>query len=191
MNKAERYRVLVDQRKRCAGCPTLTNASAIDGGSHDGDAIGAYSRWQGNLDAELMVVGQDFADVDGFRKHRGWAGERVQTNLTLVNLIAHAGVTIAPPRYGVSDDRLFFTNAVLCMKSGGMQAAIPASCFRQCGSLFLRPLVELVSPRVVVTLGERAMRAVCGAFEVQPHGSLADVVAQPVPLVAATVLVPL
>ena len=193
MDKPERYRLLVDQRKGCARChPALSNASVIDGGCHDADRIGAYSRWQGNLDAELMVVGQDFADVEGFRDHRGWAGERVRTNLTLVDRVAQAGVTIAPPRYGVADDRLFFTNAVLCMKSGGMQAAIPNPCFRHCGRLFLRPLVELLAPRVVVTLGERAMRAVCDAFDIRPPGRLADIVAQPLPLpVAATVLMPL
>jgi DNA polymerase len=164
MDKAERYRVLIDQRKRCASCPMLTNASSIDGGRHDANEIGAYSRWQGNLDAELMVIGQDFADIDGFRKHRGWAGERV---------------------------RLFFTNAVLCMKSGGMQASIPGSCFRQCGSRFLRPLVELVSPRVVATLGQNAMQAVCGAFGLVSKGKLRDVVAQPIPLTGGTMLMPL
>lgn len=58
-----------------------------------------------------MVVAQDFADVEGFRKYPGWAGERVQTNLALVGLVGEAGINIEPPRFGVADDRVFFTSS--------------------------------------------------------------------------------
>lgn len=191
MDKADRYLKLVERRKACACCPCLANASTIDGGRLDSDEIGPYSRWQGNLDADLMVVAQDFADGEGFREHRGWPGERVQTNLALVELVAEAGIAIEPPRYGVADDHLFFTNAVLCMKQGGMQARIPESCFAECGRRFLRPAIELVSPKVVVTLGSKAMRAVCRAYELDPPGQFADAVAEPIPLTAATTLMPL
>lgn len=191
MGKAERYHALVEERKACAGCPKLANASTIDGGCLDSDEIGPYSQWQGNLDAALMVVAQDFADIDGFRKLRGWPGADVGTNQTLVELIAEASISIQPPRYGIADDRVFFTNAVLCMKTGGMQASIAASCFERCGKRFLRPTIELVSPRVVVSLGTGAMKAVCRAYDLQPPGKLSDVVAQPIPLGNGPLLMPL
>jgi DNA polymerase len=191
MDKIGRYVELVAQRKTCACCPCLTNASTIDDGRLDSDEIGPYSRWQGNLNAGLMVIAQDFADVDGFRQHRGWAGERVQTNLALVELIAEAGVKIQPPRFGVADDQLFFTNAVLCMKDGGMQARVPDSCCVECGKRFLRPTIELVSPKVVVTLGSKAAGAVCRAYELEPPRKLTEVIALPVRLSAKTILMPL
>jgi len=192
MDKASQYRQLVEKRKTCDRCTAyLANPSTIDGGSLDCDEIGAYSRWQGNLNAELMIVAQDFADVAGFRKYRGWPGERVQTNLVLAELIAEAGIQIKPPRVGVSDDRLFFTNAALCMKKGGMQARIPESCLRECGKQFLRPVIELVAPRIVVTLGSKAMEAVSVAFRFQSAGTLGSVVARPIQLNVTTALVPL
>jgi len=40
--------------------------------------------------------------------------------------------------------------------------------FRECGPAFLRPQVELVRPRALVPLGERAYRAICLAFGRQP-----------------------
>lgn len=169
VDKRVRYHQLVEQRKHCARCPSLTNASAIDGGRMDSDRIGPFSRWQGNLDATLMVVAQDFADIEGFRKHGGWPGERVRTNTTLAAVLTRAGIPINPPRFGTADDRLFFTNTVLCMKRGGMRAPIPESCATECGRRFLRPTIELVAPRVVATLGGRAMRAVCRAFDVVPR----------------------
>lgn len=191
MDKRDRYRRLVEQRKRCMCCPMLTNASAIDGGCMDSDRIGPFSRWQGNLDATLMVVAQDFADVEGFRRHHGWPGERVRTNTTLTALMTRAGIPINPPQLGTTEDRLFFTNAVLCMKRGGMRAPLPECCAAECGRLFLRPTIELVAPRVVVTLGGRAMRAVCLAFDLASPASLSAGVAATIPLMNPTVLMPL
>jgi hypothetical protein len=56
MDKAKQYLELVGRRKICDGCPCLHNASRMDGGCLDSDEIGPYSRWQGNLYADLMVV---------------------------------------------------------------------------------------------------------------------------------------
>jgi uracil-DNA glycosylase len=138
-----------------------------------------------------MVVAQDFADVDGFRKHGGWPGERVRTNRTLAALVTRAGIAINPPRFGKSDDRLFFTNAVLCMKRGGMRAPLPECCTAECGRLFLRPTIELVAPHVVVSLGARAMGAVCRAFGLEPPARLSAAAAIPMRLTGSTVLMPL
>ena len=191
VEKRVRYHQLVEQRKDCARCPGLTNASAIDDGRMDCDRIGPFSQWQGNLDAALMVVAQDFADVEGFRKHEGWPGERVRTNTMLAALLTRAGIPIKPPQFGTADDRLFFTNAVLCMKRGGMRAPLPESCATECGRRFLRPTIELVAPRVVVSLGGRAMGAVCRAFGLEPPASLAAAAAIPIPLTSSAVLMPL
>ena len=188
MEKDQRYRALVVKRKTCNCCaPRLTNASTIQGGSFDCDEIGAYSRWQANLDAELMVVGQDFADDDGFCGNRGRPGKAVKTNRSLIRLIAEAGIAIEMPQ-DASSGGLFFTNAVLCMKKGGMRAPIPASCFRECGTRFLRPTIELVAPKLVVALGARATAAINRTFHLLPPAVLpdADAVAQPRRLNAST-----
>jgi DNA polymerase len=138
-----------------------------------------------------MVVAQDFADEDGFLAHGGWPGERVQTNLRLVKLVGEAGVTIRPPKRGESADELFFTNAVLCMKQGGMRADVPGSCYEQCGQRFLRPQIDIVSPKVVVTLGWGAAAAVCRAYGRELPAKLADPNASPIPLTGSTKLMPL
>jgi hypothetical protein len=57
------YGALIAERMACTACEgCLANPSRIDGGIHDSDRLGPYSRWQGNLDAPVVVVGQDFAD---------------------------------------------------------------------------------------------------------------------------------
>lgn len=166
------YPDLVAQRKQCQECPGLTNPAIVDDGRLDSDRIGPYSLWQGNIKTPLIVVGQDFADVENFQRHQGWPGERVGTNLALVELAAEAGFTIQPPKRGCSDDTLFFTNAILCLKQGGMQARVDRNHARTCGERFLRPLIELVAPRAVVTLGTAALDATLGAHGLRRRGGL-------------------
>jgi len=191
--KADLYRDLVACRKRCRLCKDfgLLNPSKIGGGRFDSDRIGPYTLWQGNLDARLVVVGQDFANVDGFLKYKGWPGHNIQTNLNLVSLLRSAGISIPPPDKGHSDDNLFFTNAVLCMKQGnGRQARVPTACFRSCGQ-FLRRTLELVRPRLLVTLGSAALRSVWDAFECPGRSRFPEMVGHRHPIADRLELAPM
>ena len=127
-SKQDSYANLVAARKRCCQCRELKNPSSISAGQLDSNEIGPYSRWQGNLNAPLVPVAQDFADIDTFIRLGGRPGEKVQTNLALVELLGKAGFKIDPPHENNHDNVLFFTNAVLCLKSGSMQKAVPKSC---------------------------------------------------------------
>lgn len=165
MDKTTEMSRLVQERKGCRLCAGLTNPAEVDDGVFDSDRIGPYTRWQGNLDAPLMVVGRDFAPVEKFRELRGWPGERVQTNLKLVGLLEEAGFRIAPPRSGSSDDQVFFTNTVLCLPSGtAMRTRVRREWLRNCGSRFLRRTIEVIQPRVVAALGTAALSAILEAF---------------------------
>ena len=71
--KQLRYRKLVQQRKACRACVSLslTNPSVCQGGIYDTEQIGPWSQWQGNLNARLMVIGQDWGDSTYFGEHEG------------------------------------------------------------------------------------------------------------------------
>lgn len=196
MSKVNRYEVLTASRKSCSLCEDqLVNASQIDGGKYDTDRIGAYSNWQGNLDSPIVLVAQDFADVNGFRQLNGWAGHRVGTNLTLIKLFESVGITLAVPEFGVPGDVVFFTNAVLCMKKGvegkrRMQQSLPAACFKNCRP-FLRRTIDMVSPRIVLGLGAKAIRSVLGCYQIKMKVKMADMAGKPILLSDNCVLVPL
>ncbi len=160
------YAELVAARKSCDACPSLTNPSQAYGGKLDSNRIGPYTRWQGNLNSPVIVVGQDFADVDSFAKLDGWPGEvgTVPTNKHLVELTAAAGLPIQAPKRHEPDDRLFFTNAILCLKHGNMGSKVLEKCSRNCGQNFLCKTIKLVKPRAVVTLGGLALNATLQSF---------------------------
>jgi uracil-DNA glycosylase len=172
--KKVRYHGLVEARKACRACTSLTNPSTsltnpsvCEDGKYDCDAIGSWSAWQGNLDAPLMLVGQDWGDVQWFVREEGRSTDTSRTNKTLLRLLASIGFELKLPSETPGDGVLFFTNAVLCLKDGGAQASVPTEWFRNCGTRFLRPTIELVQPKIVVCLGERAYRAVLGAWEIK------------------------
>jgi hypothetical protein len=142
--KKTRYEALVKARKECRVCSGVSNASDIDDGKFDCDEVGALSLWQGNLDAELMVVAQDFGDVRWFLEAEGRPTSTSTTNTTLVHLLRSAGLNIDLANRTTAKGLLFFTNAVLCMKQGGArgsQASVRPEWLRNCGTRFLRPTI--------------------------------------------------
>jgi DNA polymerase len=166
--KAARYNALVEARKACHACTGLTNPSVCHGGVFDCDEIGAWSRWQGNVDAELMVIGQDWGDVAWFVREKGRSTNTSKTNTTLVRLLASIGFQIGLPRETSDRGSVFLTNALLCLKDGGAQARVWEGWFSNCGTRFLRPTIALVQPKVVVCLGKRAYDAVVKAYGMRP-----------------------
>jgi DNA polymerase len=167
------YKSMVTDRKKCRACMNssdsaddLINAATIANGIYDCDQIGAFTQWQSNLDANLMVVAQDFGDVDWFIKEKGrpTSINPSPTNKALVDLLNNAGFPINLANETVDVGDLFFTNAVLCMKQGGTEAPIKQEWLTNCSRLFLRPLIELVHPKVVVALGTQAYQSVLTAY---------------------------
>ena len=145
------YHVLVDKRKACGVCNGLTNPSACANGSYDSDHIGPWTLWQGKLDAELMIVVQDWGDRDYFVKNRGRDLADNPTNNTLHGLLASIGIDIEKPTLLDSGGgAIFLTNAVLCLKNGGMQGPTDSTWFANCGSRFLRPTIEISARKLLL-----------------------------------------
>ena len=165
MSKTASYNALVEERKYCSRCAGVVNPAKHKDGILDSHEVGPWSLWQGNLDARVLLVGQDWGDTRYFERHHGRERIGNHTNELLVRLFAAVGIAIAPP--SASDNGggpLFFTNAVLCLKEGGLQAPVRREWFANCGANFLRPTIEIVRPAVVISLGEKAFRAICKAF---------------------------
>lgn len=190
--KTDRYRQVVTDRRACVCCPTLINPSRVLGGSLDSDRIGPYSLWQGNLDAQLMVVGQDFANVQTFIDLHGRPGADVRTNQRLVRLVntaleaAGCGTRVPLPGRACSDDKLFFTNSVLCLKSGNMSAPVPTSCVKNCNR-FLRRTIDIVRPLAVIGMRGLAWKATLLAFGQDAPASFGPAVgSKPIPIGSAS-----
>jgi uracil-DNA glycosylase len=172
------YAALVESRRACTVCQGLQNPSVVCDGAFDSAEIGPWSRWQGRLDAPIMVVGQDFSDAAYFERWKGVDQPDNPTNRNLCKLLRSVGIDITDVAGQGDRGQAFFTNAILCLKSDRMQGKVHASWFANCGPRFLRPQIEIVRPRVVVGLGNRAFNAVLAAFQLSAQ-RLRDAVVSP------------
>lgn len=166
-DRQQLYSSLVLQRKRCKACRGLINPAACDGGQYDSSQIGPWSRWQGNLQAKLMVVGQDWGDTNYFLKWKGFDDPNNPTNVNLMKLLSSIGVNIKP--FVVDDQvgKIFLTNAILCLKQNSLQGAIDDTWYENCGKKFLKPSVEIVKPNVLIALGEGPYKTILQAYGIR------------------------
>ena len=84
MNKIEEFRKLAEDVSKCHICenmsahPHLTEGEYLENDNHglidDTPYVNMWNLWQGNLESDIMVIGQDFGQLensDSFvREHR-------------------------------------------------------------------------------------------------------------------------
>ncbi|MDD2230202.1 MAG: uracil-DNA glycosylase family protein [Candidatus Cloacimonetes bacterium] len=196
MNRQEAYKMLVEKRKGCGLCTQsgLANPASFESGIYDSDQIGPWSRWQGNLNAEIMVVGQDWGDINYFTKWEGYDQPTGNpTNTNLIQLLQQFGVGVKNPREA-QEHLIFFTNMILCLKDGGMQASVEKAWFSNCSKSFFRQLVEIIQPKIILALGKPVSESILDLYEVSrfkadPLGKLMN--SSPYKLTESTFLFPM
>jgi len=111
------YDLLVQQRKKCRLCePDLKNPMTVNP-LYDCNEIGAWSQWYGNLNAEIVLIGQDWGSIKYYNENHGKDNPNDRTMLNLIKLFSSIGIKIDKP-YSHQNRHLFFTNTVLCLKEG-------------------------------------------------------------------------
>ena len=135
------------------------------------EEINLWTYWQGrgNLDAEIMVVGQDWGAPkegsavlnniceinDGIRTDYHY-DENNPTDRNLAELCCSIGIPIP---FGKRDPRLFFTNFVLGYRNQGLTGGFKSRWIRENEGFFLR-LAEIVAPRIIICLGRNVFTGV-------------------------------
>lgn len=162
--KYEEYIKLVEKRKKCQLCKGLHNPSNTE---CDSDNIGPWSLWQGNLNAEIVVVGQDWGDVVYFEK---WNGRDQPsgnpTNENLQELLKIINLPVGRPQ-DKQNQITFFTNAILCLKTGGLQAKVEQEWFLNCIRYFLKPLIDIIDPKIIISLGKRTSESIITLYGIK------------------------
>ncbi len=122
-----------------------------------------------------MIVGQDWGDVRYYEKNGGCDDLNYPTMKNLQLLLRSIGITAGCTTYSLQDRGLFFTNAILCLKTGGMQAEIDPVWVENCRNRFLRPTIDLIQPAVVVGLGAIAFNAILDSYAI-PRRKLSEAI---------------
>ncbi|MBK8965220.1 MAG: hypothetical protein IPM36_00805 [Lewinellaceae bacterium] len=178
MTRAEKYLQLVEFRQRATFPPGLQNPSQIEGGKFDCPQLGPWSLWQGNLDAEMLVIGQDWGDENYFRLNGGRDTDDNLTDQNLRKLLTSIGFDPGPPSSPM-EQPLFFTNGVLGIKSGGMSADLKHDWLRHSSLNFTGPLIEIIRPKLIITLGISAYKAIRFIFPYLPYEPMNNLLKYP------------
>lgn len=163
MTKQERYEQLVIKRKAHTFSEGLQNPSTINDGEFDRHVhIGAWSQWHGNIDAQILVIAQDWGDVECFIRNKGEEDDKNPTNKNLQALFLGAGIEIGIPTQP-KPQSIFFTNAILGIKGEKgekqMSKAVKTSWIEESTTHFTKELINIIQPKVIVTLGRKSLYA--------------------------------
>jgi hypothetical protein len=160
---ARDYPYFLEERKRCSICidkyPKMIENPQKCNKSYDKNKVGLWEYWQGNQFSKIVVVGQDWGDVGYYEAHNGRDDPNNITNKNIVELFASIGLSIdplgtTPRKYG----ELFFTNAILCLKTeGGLHGKTKDEWYQDCINTFLKPMMEeIIKPKLIIILGKKA-----------------------------------
>ena len=169
--KVMQYRQLIQDVK--ASYPVYKDGEAQDPKElywYEGcKEINLWTYWQGSLDAEILLVGQDWGNpweesckglIDKISSaEKGpipdYLGDsKNPTDLALKELFQSIGYDITTPH-----DKLFFTNFVLGYRTGKISGGFQKKWAKQDSKFFPR-LVEIIKPKVILCLGKSTYKAV-------------------------------
>lgn len=134
------------------------------------DHLNAWAYWHGNLNAEILLIGQDFGDVDYYKKYDGLDDPQNQTNKKLIQLFKQLEIDLGESDKPNLNAKLYFTNAVLGakvgqpsseQKNGGMSSPIKSKdWYSETAIEFIMPLIEIINPKIIITMGTTAYNVV-------------------------------
>jgi uracil-DNA glycosylase len=133
-------------------------------GYYECDYITPWSISACDVDAELMLIGQDWASSSILQQapdeNRRRLGQDC-TSHTNINLRAFLGYM------GRRFSETYATNVFPFIKEGSKSARIPSRDLVRCATTYALPQIEIVSPLIAICLGRATYNAVCRAAGLQ------------------------
>lgn len=149
MDKEIAYRQLVEKRKTHVFKNGLVNPSETN---FDIDEIDPWTQWQNNIHANILVVGQEFTNVEVYERTEGKV-ERLPdryeypSNKNIKEYFDILEYDLGHPLNPNKENKIFFTNAVSGLKSGSMSSNFKDTWLSESREHFLKPLIDLFNQK--------------------------------------------
>jgi len=137
--------------------PPYACLADFHGGFYECDLVSPWSKSARNVDAEVMIIGQDWASSDVLEKKPSEDRRRLgqesssTTNKKLPEFLGYMGLQFC---------ETYATNAFPFIKRGSKSERIPRKDLVYCAETYTLPQIEIVSPLMAICLGKAAFRAV-------------------------------
>ena len=134
-------------------------------GAYECDFVSPYTKSAGNVDADIMLVLQDWCSDEYLRQKKRADSDLVrlghdpqlEANKNLKSLLF--------THFGIGLEKTYATNLFPFIKPGTMNASVRFADLKKAAEIYTVPEIEIVAPRLVVCLGAvvyRAIRKTCG-----------------------------
>jgi DNA polymerase len=155
------YKHLVDKRKSYQYKTTdIINPSSIPNLEFD-EHLNAWANWCGDLDAEILVIGQDFGNEKYYITYKGKDEIGNPTNLSLIELFKELGKELNDVNHSNEHLNFYFTNAVLGAKRNTTMAGqVKKEWYSDTALKFTKPLIEIINPKLIIAMGSTALDVV-------------------------------
>jgi len=144
------------------------------GGAYECDYVSPYTKSASNVDANAMLVLQDWASSEYFERHDGLISDLVElgydssvdTNINLKRLLkTHLNLDL---------QETYATNLMPFIKLGGMSSSIPKKVLVNAAIEFALPQVKIVQPKIVICFGLQTFNAMRKACSEQQMNNMGD-----------------
>lgn len=192
------YKEIVDRRKNSKiALEGFLNPSNTN--MYDEDCfLEPWAKWHKSIPADIMVVGQDWGNVAYYFKNTGKDNDKNPTCINLIELFKVLDIPIGTPNNPEGKYRLHFTNIIPFLRTGKMQGSleklIDQNNVNEFADNFIKPLIEIVNPKIIITLGLSSLKSVLSIFarSIPNSSRLRDLVEQgPIELEKNLILFPM
>ncbi len=142
------------------------------------DHVSPWTKSAGNVDADIMVVGQDWSSSDILSRvplneevARLGYDPRFRTNTNLDDLLQR--------HFDLKRAECYLTNLFPYIKYGEADAKIELVDLEYCAKKFTLREIEIVAPRLVIVLGLDASKAIMGASGRKAPANMSEAINTP------------
>lgn len=159
MEKITAYKQLVEKRKKHKFSDGLINPSETP---YDIAELDPWAQWQNNLNARILVIGQENCDVKTYNKVEAKVERYVgkyeyPSNENLKEFLCILGYDIGHPT-SPKKQPIFLTNAVMGLKTGTMSSNFQSKWLAESRDEFLKPLIDIIQPEIIIAVGAEATK---------------------------------
>ena len=162
--KKDEFRRLAEDVANCHVCERMMTSLHIQcseslvndnhGLDTDHPYVNRWNLWQGDLDADIMVIGQDY----GLKEESDELDVRMfssdPTGRNLVELLTEAFKWDS-----LYQNSLFFTNMANCYRKHNTSGSMHPGWLPICANKFMSRLIRIIQPKIIIVLGRVAFEA--------------------------------
>ena len=166
MKRAE-FRKLAEDVSRCKVCskmstvPHLASGEVLENDRHGLDTdtpyVNRWNLWHGDLNADIMVIGQDYGTKENCENLSLWNTDdhSCATNKTLKDLFEKT----FKMDIDAKNIPLFFTNIANCYRKNSTTGKMHPGWLPICANKFMGRLINIICPKIIIVLGRSAFEA--------------------------------